>query len=113
MTLHSLLSISISFSQQDCRVAPSALWGWGGLLLALDYPLYLPQLLLMSYVTAQQALAGGTCVALYSPLQEHRLQQEAPGRRAGRTLSPHVLLHIASQVLGKGQTYPMTPGGIR
>lgn len=35
-----------------------------------------------------------------SPLQEHRLQEEALGGRAGRTLGPHVLLHVPSQVLG-------------
>lgn len=43
---------------------------------------------------------SGTHGTLLSPLQEHRLQQEAFSRRAGRTLSPHVLFYIASQVLG-------------
>ena len=58
-----------------------------------------------------RALRGGTRGALYSPLQEHGLQQEALGGRVGCTLSPHVLLHIASQVLGMGQTHLMSPLG--
>lgn len=91
--------------------APFALWGWGSFLPAQDYSLHLPHLRSMPYLTAHQALVGGTREALYSPLQEHGLQQEALGGRAGRTLSPHVLLHIASQVLGMGQTHLMSPLG--
>ena len=35
-----------------------------------------------------------------SPLQEHGLQEEALGGRAGGALRSHVLLHVPSQVLG-------------
>lgn len=43
-----------------------------------------------------------------SPLQEHGLQEEALGGRAGCTLGPHILLHIPSQVLRERRdTRPM------
>lgn len=85
--------------------APFAPWEWGSLLPVQDIPPTPPA----SLFHAHQALVGGTRGALYSPLQEHGLQQEALGGRVGCTLSPHVLLYIASQVLRMGQTHLMNP----
>lgn len=80
-------------------VTPSASLGGGG-----SCPEIAP--CIPSHVIPQSTPGPGkqACGALLSPLQEHRLQQEAFSRRVGCTLSPHVLLHIASQVLGMENT---------
>lgn len=63
-----------------------------------------------AWVSAVQAWGGRGS----SPLQEHGLQQEALGGRAGRALGAHVLLHVASQVLrtGSGRDSSMPATGL-